>query len=183
MKRCDWPDLPNDPLYQEYHDQEWGKLNLAEQYLYEMVVLESFQSGLSWRTILHKRKNFRKAFAGFDYQVVANYDQAKIASLMADPGIVRNRRKIEAAVADAQAMCKLHQNGQKLGTILQEATKGIIVNYPKTFKELPNKTQISIDLSKKLKQLGFKFVGPVTVYSYLEAIGLINDHIVGCEVK
>ncbi|WP_367341658.1 DNA-3-methyladenine glycosylase I [Limosilactobacillus sp.] len=182
VKRCFWKGMDN-PLYQQYHDQEWGKLNLDEHYLYEMLVLESFQSGLSWLTVLKKRENFRKAFADFDVDKVAAYGDEDVARLMNDKGIIRNRRKIEAAIHNAQVFVKMHRDGQTMGQLLQRAVPDVIINHPRTMTDMPAQTALSQRLSRQLKKVGFKFVGPVTVYSYLQAVGLVNDHLEDCDFK
>lgn len=182
VKRCFWKGMDN-PLYQQYHDQEWGKLNLDEHYLYEMLVLESFQSGLSWLTILKKRENFREAFADFDVDKVAAFGDEDVDRLMHDKGIIRNRRKIEAAINNARVFVKMHRDGQTMGQLLKQAVPQVIVNHPRSMAEMPAQTPLSQRLSRQLKKVGFKFVGPVTVYSYLQAVGLINDHVEDCDFK
>ena len=181
--RCNWGNSNLDPLYRQYHDEEWGKLNLDNKYLYEMLVLESFQSGLSWTTILKKRENFRKAFADFDYYQVAKFDQTDFERLMNDEGIVRNKLKINAAINNAQVLVKLEQSGTNLKQILQEAIPEIIVNHPQEISDIPAQTLLSKKLSVQLKKIGFKFVGPTTMYSFLQAVGLINDHLDSCDFK
>lgn len=181
--RCNWGNSNLDPLYRQYHDEEWGKLNLDNKYLYEMLVLESFQSGLSWTTILKKRENFRKAFADFDYYQVAKFDQTDFERLMNDEGIVRNKLKINAAINNAQVLVKLEQSGTNLKQILQEAIPEIIVNHPQEISDIPASTLLSKKLSVQLKKIGFKFVGPTTMYSFLQAVGLINDHLDSCDFK
>lgn len=182
VKRCPWPHIA-DPAYEDYHDHEWGKLNLDEHYLYQMLVLESFQAGLSWLTILRKRENFKQAFANFDYDQVAKFDGQKVSQLMQDEGIIRNQLKINAAVNNAQVMVKLHQSGQTLADLLKEEVPKVIVNHPQAVTDIPAKTPLSAKISKELKKAGFKFVGPVTVYSFLQAVGLINDHLEDCYFK
>ena len=182
MTRCDWPGL-SDPLYQRYHDQEWGKLNLNENYLLEMLILESFQAGLSWRTILHKRANFEKAFANFDPAKIAQFDNKDFARLMQDKGIIRNPRKIKAAINNARVVDRMHANGETLGAFLHNYLARPVINHPQTMADVPAKTALSTKMAKDLKKRGFKCVGPVTVYSYLEAIGLVNDHLVNCDFK
>lgn len=182
IKRCDWTGL-SDPLYQTYHDQEWGKLNLDEDYLYQMMVLESFQSGLSWLTILRKRANFSRAFADFKVEQVAKFTDQDVERLLQDRGIFRNRMKIEAAINNAQVLAAWHQKGQTLASFLRSYLPKPIVNYPQTMKDVPSKTDLSTRLAKGLKKQGFKFMGPTTVYSFLEAVGLINDHLADCSFK
>lgn len=182
VKRCAWPGM-NDLLYQKYHDEEWGKLNLDEHYLYEMLVLESFQSGLSWLTVLRKRANFQKAFANFDINKVAKFNKQDYERLLHDKGIIRNQLKIRAAINNAQVLVKMHQKGETLAGLLQKYIPKVIVNHPQTMEEIPAKTALSEQISKAMKKKGFKFVGPTTIYSYLEAVGLINDHIEDCAFK
>lgn len=182
LTRCNWPGI-EDPLYQKYHDTEWGKLNLNEDYLYEMLVLESFQSGLSWLTILRKRENFRRAFAGFDVEKVAQFGPQDYERLLEDKGIIRNRLKIKAAINNARALLKMHQEGKSLAALLKEYVPEVIVNHPQTMGEVPSQTALSAQVARALKKRGFKFVGPTTAYSYLEAVGLINDHQENCAFK
>lgn len=182
IQRC-FPVNSQDLIYQHYHDYEWGKLNLHENYLYEMLVLETFQSGLSWATILHKRKNFAQAFANWDYEAVAHFDQKDCQRLMHDRGIIRNRLKIKAAINNAQMIVKLHQTGKSLASLLQPIVPQPIMHHPQSFAEVPTKDQTSKSVTQALKQAGFKFVGPTTMYSYLQAIGLINDHLESCPFK
>lgn len=180
--RCDWGNTPNE-TYQTYHDQEWGKLNLNNQYLYEMLVLESFQSGLSWETILNKRENFRQDFIDFDYHKVAKFTDKDFATLMQDKGIIRNRRKIEAAINNAQVLVKLEEEGSSFKDFLLPYISQPIINHPHTMADVPAKSELSIQLSKAMKKMGFKFVGPVTIYSFLQAVGLVNDYIEECYYK
>ena len=181
-KRCSWGENKNE-RYREYHDHEWGKLNLDERYLYEMLVLETFQSGLSWSTILDKRENFRKAFADFDYEKVAKYSYNEFFDLMHDKRIIRNVKKVDAAIANAKAIVKLHEQGSSLGELLKQVVPEPIINYPKTDEEVPSQTAVSEKLSQILKEKGFEMVGPVTIYSFLQAVGLVNDHVDGCSFK
>lgn len=182
VKRCQWRGM-DDPVYQSYHDHEWGKLNLDEHYLYEMLVLESFQSGLSWLTVIKKRANFRKAFANFDVEKVAAFNEQDRQRLLKDTGIIRNRLKIDAAINNARVMVKMHQQGQTLGALLKELVPKVIVNHPQMMAEVPAKTAVSSKVAKKLKQLGFRFVGPTTTYSFLQGVGLVNDHLESCDFK
>lgn len=181
--RCSWGNSNSNPLYRKYHDQEWGKLNLDANYLYEMLVLESFQSGLSWATILNKRENFRSAFSNFDYHQVAKFSSQDYERLLADQGIVRNKLKINAAINNAQVSVKLENSGISFKQILLEEVPKVIVNHPQTMSDISASTELSNRLSKKLKKIGFKFVGPVTMYSFLQAVGLINDHLEKCDFK
>lgn len=183
VTRCNWGNSNQYENYRKYHDEEWGKLNLDPQYLYEMLVLESFQSGLSWLTILNKRENFRKAFANFDYHKVAKFDNHNIEALMNNAGIIRNRRKIEAAINNAHAIVNLENNGSSLASLLTTYVPELIINHPQKMEDIPAQTDLSVKISKELKKMGFKFVGPVTVYSFLQAVGLVNDHIETCDFK
>lgn len=182
VRRCSWGNSKN-PLYQKYHDQEWGKLNLDSNYLYEMLVLESFQSGLSWETILNKRENFKKAFANFDYHEVAKFNENDFERLMQDKGIVRNRLKINAAINNAKMLVKLEKENQTLGEFLTQFIPKPIMHHPRKMEDIPASDDLSKEVSKEMKKLGFKFVGPVTIYSFLQAIGLINDHLENCSFK
>jgi DNA-3-methyladenine glycosylase I len=181
IKRC-FPSKP-DPLYEKYHDQEWGKLNLDEKYLFEMLTLESFQSGLSWATILHKRENFQQAFANWNYEQVAKFEHDEFAQLMQNAGIVRNRRKIEATINNAQAPVNLHAKNKSLKQLCLPAVPEPIVKHPTYLADLPSADSHSKNLARLLKKSGFRFVGPVTCYSFLEAVGLINDHADWCDFK
>lgn len=183
VKRCHWPGLDNDPIAQDYHDHEWGKLNLDENYLYEMLVLESFQSGLSWATILHKRDHFRQAFANFDVDKVAAFSETDRDRLLHDAGIVRNRLKINAAINNAQVIQQMHRDGQTLAGLLQKFVPQVIVNHPTDVTKNPAKTALSTQVAKALKKKGLRFMGPTTTYSFLEAVGLINDHEDSCDFK
>lgn len=180
--RCPWPDI-DDPANQAYHDHEWGKLNLDEQYLFEMLVLESFQSGLSWSIILHKRDNFRQAFANFDVAQIAQFNAYDQERLLHDQGIVRNRLKIAATINNAQVLNAWHQEGKRLGTFLQAYIPEPLINHPQHFTDIPATTPLATKIAKALKTAGFKFVGPVTTYSFLQAVGLINDHLDSCSFK
>ncbi|BDR61116.1 DNA-3-methyladenine glycosylase I [Lactobacillus xylocopicola] len=180
--RCSWS-KPNDPLVEAYHDHEWGKLNLNEQYLYEMLVLESFQSGLSWTTILHKRENLRTAFRQFKPAGVAQMADPDVNRLMQDASIIRNRRKIVAAIQNARAILTIAAKHGSFASYLQDFIKKPIINHPQTATEVATTSPIAQKLAKQMKQDGFTFVGPVVIYSFLEAIGLINDHLESCSFK
>ncbi len=178
-ERCPW--AGDDPLYVAYHDEEWGVPSADERHLFEMIVLEGFQSGLSWRTILMKRQAFRRAFAGFDWKKVARFGAADVRRLLGDAGIVRHRGKIEATIQNARALAALHAGGGSLAALAWAAVGGApIVNRPRRLGEVPPQTAESKALSKALKARGFGFVGPTTVYAFLQACGLVNDHLVGC---
>lgn len=175
--RCCWAD-PASELYIAYHDQEWGRPEHDDQKLFEMLILEGFQAGLSWITILKKREAFRKAFDGFDPAVVARYSQEKLAELMSDPGIVRNRRKIEAAVTNAAAFLEIQKEFGSFDRYLWGFTQGqVILN---TDDQLRASSELSDSISADLKRRGMRFVGTVIIYSFLQAVGVVNDHETGC---
>lgn len=182
IKRC-FPTSGNDHLYQEYHDHEWGKLNLEEHYLYEMLVLESFQSGLSWQIVLHKRSNFTKAFANWDFHKIAKFGQDDFQHLMNDKGIIRNRLKISAAINNAQALIQLDKKYGSFGKFLKKFIPQPIIHHPQDFNDMLSQDEHSKAIAKAMKKEGFKFVGPVTIYSFLQAVGLINDHFDWCNFK
>lgn len=182
VTRCHWHGM-NNPVYIKYHDQEWGKLNLDERYLYEMLVLESFQSGLSWATILNKRENFSKAFANFDVTKVAHFDDNDRHRLLYDRGIVRNRMKIDASIQNAKVLARMHQQGKTLAGLLKHYVPTVIVNHPRKMSDIPANSSLSVKISQAMKRQGFRFVGPTTIYSYLQAVGLINDHLESCDFK
>jgi DNA-3-methyladenine glycosylase I len=176
--RCAW--AGSDPLYIRYHDEEWGVPKTDDKALFEKLVLEGFQSGLSWITILRKRENFRKAFHGFDAARIARYSAKDIARLMADEGIVRNRLKVAATIDNARALLKLQQR-TSLAAFLWGCLEGRPqVNRHTSFKTVPAETAASKAISKALKAEGFRFVGPTTVYAFMQAVGMVNDHLVGC---
>jgi DNA-3-methyladenine glycosylase I len=179
VTRCPWTGLA-DPLYQRYHDEEWGVPKSDDTALYEKLVLEGFQAGLSWLTILRKRENFRKAFHGFDAARIARYGEKDVARLMADPGIVRNRLKVEATIANARALLEL-QERTSLAAFLWGFLDGRPqINARRSFKEVPAETPLSKAVSKALLAQGFRFVGPTTVYAFMQAVGMVNDHLVDC---
>ena len=177
--RCTW--AGHDPLYVEYHDQEWGVPVFDDKKLFECLVLESAQAGLSWITILRKRENYRKAFSNFNASYIARYDRQKIDELLTNPGIIRNRMKIEATVNNAKAflaVCK------EFGSFTEYSWQFVggkpIQNKWTSVKELPVKTEISDVFSKDLKKRGFKFIGSTIVYAHMQAVGMVNDHTVDC---
>lgn len=187
--RCPWPG--EDPLMIKYHDKEWGKPLHDDTRLFEFLILESFQAGLSWRTVLHKRENFRKAFANFDAKKVSKFDKKKFNSLMKDVGIIRNRLKIEAAINNAKCFLQIQK---EFGSPARPAggfdkyvwsfTGGkTIINKPKTLKDLPAKTDISDAMSEDMGKRGFKFRGSTICYAFMQAVGIVDDHLVGCECK
>ena len=177
--RCPWIGLA-DPIYVRYHDEEWGVPQSNDRALFEKLVLEGFQAGLSWLTILRKRENFRRAFDGFDAERIVRYGAKDIARLMADPGIVRNRLKVEATIDNARALLKLSQR-TRLSAFLWAFLDGRPqINRHKSFKTVPAQTPASKTISKALKAEGFRFVGPTTIYAFMQSTGMVNDHIVAC---
>ena len=171
------------PLYERYHDEEWGVPVHGDRALYERVTLEAFQSGLAWITVLRKREAFRAAFAEFDAEVVAGYDEHDVERLMADAGIIRNRAKITATIANARALLDLHAQGRTLDELFWSAVPptGDRVR-PRTFADVPATTPESVALAKQLKKLGFRFVGPTTAYAAMQACGMVDDHLASCPV-
>jgi len=180
--RCGWC-LSSD-LYKEYHDKEWGVPVYDDQKLFEFLILETFQAGLSWITILNKRENFRTAFDHFNYKKVANYTEDKILELMLDAGIVRNQLKIRAAVSNAVAFMKVQEEFGSFSKYIWGFTGGKpIDNNRKSLKEVPATTPLSDEISKDLKKRGFKFVGSTVVYAHMQATGMVNDHVEDCWKK
>ena len=178
-KRCDW--VGKDPLYLEYHDKEWGVPLYDDSKLFEFLILETFQAGLSWITILRKRENFRKAFDDFDYQKISGYDDEKYNELLLDAGIVRNRLKIKAAISNAIAFMEIQKEFGSFSKYIWGFTKGKpIKNKRKTMNEVPANTALSDIVSKDLKKRGFKFVGSTVIYAYMQATGMVNDHAIDC---
>lgn len=179
MKRCDW--VNNDELYIKYHDEEWGKPVYDDETIFEFLVLESFQAGLSWITILRKRENFRKAFDDFDYKKIAAYTDEKIEELLQDSGIVRNRLKVLATVNNAQRFMEVQQ---EFGTFSKYIWGFVnhqpVINVFESIKEVPATTEISDALAKDLKKRGFKFLGSTVIYAHMQATGMVNDHITSC---
>ena len=177
--RCPWPGT--DPLYVAYHDEEWGVPERDDRALYEKLVLDGFQAGLSWITILRKRDNFRRAFDDFAPEKIARYRPAKIEKLMQDAGIVRNRAKIEGAVLSARAWLETMEKSDGFSALLWGYVDGKpIVNRFKTIGEVPAETELSRKISKELAGRGFKFVGPTIVYAFMQATGMVNDHLTHC---
>jgi DNA-3-methyladenine glycosylase I len=180
--RCAW--CEQDPLYQQYHDQEWGKPVFDDAILFEFLVLESFQAGLSWITILKKRENFRKAFDRFDYKKIARYTDKKVELLMQDTGIVRNRLKILATIQNAQRFMEIQKEYGSFSDYIWSYVDGKpIVNRPKTLKDIPAKTSLSDSISKDLKKRGFKFLGSTVMYAHMQATGIIDDHVQECWIS
>lgn len=177
--RCPW--CMKDSLYRDYHDKEWGKPSKDDHHLFEMMILESFQAGLSWYTILKKRDAFREAFAGFDVNKVAGFDERKKAELMQNAGIIRNRLKIEAAVSNAKAFIEIQKSHGSFAHYLWSFTGGKVIDHmPKTMGEVPSKTPISDAMAKDLKKRGFKFMGSTVCYAKMQSVGMVNDHLTTC---
>jgi DNA-3-methyladenine glycosylase I len=178
LKRCPWP--KQDPLYVAYHDEEWGVPEFGDRALFEKLILDGFQAGLSWITILRKRDNFRRAFNEFDPEKIARYPKRKIESLMNDAGIVRNRAKIEGAVSSARAWLKIME-GPGFSNFLWDHLDGRPQqNRFRSTRLVPAETPLSQKISKELAAQGFKFVGPTIVYAFMQAVGMVNDHLVTC---
>ena len=179
LARCPWP--KQDPLYLAYHDEEWGVPEYADRALFEKLVLDGFQAGLSWITILRKRENFRRAFDGFAPEAIARYNARKVEALMRNEGIVCNRAKIEGAVGSARAWLDIMDKGPGFGALLWGFVDGRPrVNRFRTTAEIPAETELSRAISKELARRGFKFCGPTIVYAFMQAVGMVNDHLVGC---
>lgn len=177
--RCAW--CLGDPLYEAYHDTEWGIPLKEDDDLFEFLILETFQAGLSWITILRKRENFREALDGFNYHKIAQYDQKKIDSLLENSGIVRNKLKINATVSNARAFLKIQEKFGSFSEYIWQFVDGKpIKNVVKTPKDIPANTPLSYRISKDLKKRGFKFVGSTVVYAHMQATGMVNDHEINC---
>lgn len=179
IHRCQW--CGDDPLYVAYHDEEWGVPVYDGRALFEKLILDGFQAGLSWITILRKRDNFINAFDQFNPEIIARYDQDKIESLMQDTGIVRNRAKIEGTIIGARLFLDIEEKEQGFSKLLWNYLDGKpLENSWKNMSDIPTQTALSLAISKDLKKRGFKFVGPTIVYAFMEAVGMINDHQTGC---
>lgn len=177
--RCAW--CGADPLYRAYHDQEWGVPSQDETHLFEMLTLEGAQAGLSWLTVLRKRDGYRRAFAGFDPERVARFDETDVVRLLADPGIIRNRLKVESTIVNARVLLALRERGQTLSGLLW----GFVDGRPRqnawgNLSQVPSSTPESDRMSRDLKRLGFKFVGTTICYALMQAVGLVNDHTLDC---
>ena len=173
--------MNEDPLYVAYHDEEWGVPVRDDRGLFEMLVLDGAQAGLSWYTILKKREAYRRAFDGFDPERIARYGERKIASLLEDTGIVRNRLKVQAAIGNARAWLDLRESGVGFSDFLWEFTGGVtVVNAWRRHDDVPATTPASEAMSKALKRRGFRFVGPTICYAFMQAAGMVNDHLVSC---
>ena len=178
LPRCGW--VGNEPIYLAYHDEEWGVPNGDSRALFEKLILEGFQSGLSWITILRKREHFRRVFDNFDAEKIVGYGPEKIAALLADPGIIRNRLKIEATIDNARAMLRLCER-TTLARYLWDFVDGKpIQNRLTDLAQVPAQTPLSVAISKALRKEGFRFVGPTTVYAMMQAVGMVNDHVLSC---
>lgn len=177
--RCPWPGI-SDPEYTRYHDEEWGVPLTDGRALFEKLILEGFQSGLSWLIILRKRDNFRRAFHGFDADRIARYRARDIERLMGNEGIVRNRAKIEAAISNARAFLDISRSENFADFVWSHAEATGPANRYESFKDVPAETPASRALSKSLKARGFRFVGPTTMYAFMQSSGMVNDHLVGC---
>ncbi len=179
LNRCGWAGL--EPIYADYHDEEWGVPEYDDRALWEKLILDGFQAGLSWITILKKRDGFREAFDDFNPQIIASYDEAKQAELMRNAGIVRNRAKIAATITNAQVYLDIMESGQGFTNYLWDYCGGKpIQNQFRTLEEVPAETELSKTISKDLKKRGFRFCGPTIVYAFMQAVGMVNDHLVDC---
>ncbi|SEA14915.1 DNA-3-methyladenine glycosylase I [Microbulbifer marinus] len=178
-KRCGW--CLSTPLYQRYHDQEWGRPVTDDATLFEFLLLEGAQAGLSWITVLNKRENYRRLFDNFDPEKIARYTPKKIEKLLQDPGIIRNRLKVESAVKNARAALALRDSGSSLAEFLWQFTDGrVVVNRYRSLNQVPASTPASDAMSKALKKAGFSFVGSTIMYAHMQATGMVNDHLVTC---
>jgi DNA-3-methyladenine glycosylase I len=178
--RCAWG-VEGDPVYRAYHDEEWGRPSRDARHLFEMLVLEGTQAGLSWSTILRKREGYRRAFAGFDASIVAGFGEADVGRLLADPGIVRNRRKVESAIASARVIRQLAESGESLPGLLWSFVAGVPLDRrPANLGAIPAETAESRAMSRELVRRGFRFVGPTICHAFMQATGMVNDHVVGC---
>lgn len=177
--RCPWPG--EDPLYIRYHDREWGVPVRNDRKLFELLILEGAQAGLSWITVLRKREHYRAVFDEFDWQTIARYDKRKIEALLQDPGIIRNRLKVEGTVSNARAFIAVREEFGSFSKYLWGFTDGkVIQNSPAGMKEVPAVTDLATRISKDLKKRGFTFVGPTIIYAFMQAVGMVNDHLVHC---
>ena len=177
--RCPW--CLGEAIYTRYHDREWGVPLKNGRKLFEYLILDGAQAGLSWLTILKRREAYRRAFDGFDPEKMARYGEKDIARLLADEGIIRNRLKIQSAIGNARAYCKMEEDGEKFSKWLWNWVDGKpVINHWKTLAEIPSSTKLSEDISRELKKKGFTFVGPTIIYAFIQAAGLVNDHLVDC---
>ncbi|MCA6288497.1 DNA-3-methyladenine glycosylase I [Phenylobacterium sp.] len=179
--RCNWRGMAGDPLYEAYHDQEWGVPERDPVALWEKLVLDGFQAGLAWITILRKREAFRAAFAGFNPEAVARFGETDRARLLADAGIVRSAAKIDAAISGARIFLDMREAGEDFSTFLWSFTDGRpIQTFREGLADVPAETPLSREISAALKARGFRFAGPVIVYAFMQAVGMVNDHLVSC---
>ena len=179
--RCGWSSTGSDPLYLAYHDEEWGVPSRDDRHLFELLVLEGAQAGLSWSTILHKREGYRSAFAGFDAEAVARFEQRDVERLLGDPGIVRNRLKVESAVGNAQRVLEIREEHGSFAEYVWSFVDGTpIVGRRQSLRDVPAETAESRSLSRELKRRGFRFVGPTVCYAFMQATGMANDHTLDC---
>ena len=177
--RCDW--ATHTELEMKYHDTEWGVPNYDDRHLFEMLILEGAQAGLSWLIILKKRDSYKKAFDQFDPVKIASYDAKKKAELLANPGIIRNKLKVQATISNAQTYLNITRNGHSFSDYIWGFVDGVpIKNHFKVMSDVPAETEISRKMSKQLKKDGFKFVGPTICYAFMQATGMVNDHLVSC---
>ena len=177
--RCKW--CVGIPIYEAYHDHEWGVPVYDDQKLFEFLILETFQAGLSWITILKKRENFRLAFDDFDYQKIAHYNERKVEDLLQDAGIIRNQLKVRATITNAIAFMEVQKEFGSFSKYIWQFTDGKpIINHPQTMKDIPATTPLSDAISKDLKKRGFKFVGSTVVYAHMQATGMVDDHVADC---
>lgn len=182
ISRCEW--CEKDDLYRDYHDNEWGKPVYDDETIFEFLVLESFQAGLSWYTVLRKRENFRSAFDDFDYKKIAAYTEEKVEELMKNSGIIRNRLKILATISNARQFMEVQQEFGTFSKYIWSFVNGSpIVNYPENLTEVPATSEISDALSKDLKKRGFKFLGSTVMYAHMQATGMVDDHVITCHCK
>ncbi len=180
LKRCSWP-TADDELYVKYHDEEWGEPVYEDGKIFEFLILESFQAGLSWRTVLHKRENFRKAFAGFDYRKVARFTAADQVRLVSDASIIRNRAKIQAAIINAQCFLQVQKEFGTFAKYMWSWVDGKPrINKFKSSRDYVTTSDEALAWAKDLKQRGFKFLGPTVVYAHMQAVGMVNDHTMDC---
>lgn len=178
-QRCPWPG--EDPVYIAYHDEEWGVPEYDDRALFEKLILDGFQAGLSWITILRKRESFREAFDGFEPEVIARYKPAKVEKLLQNADIIRHRGKVEATIGNAKAYLAMMEKGERFSDFLWGFTDGVPVQNKWTqLSQVPAETPMSIAMSKELKKRGFKFCGPTIVYAFAQAVGIVNDHLVTC---
>lgn len=178
-RRCPW--CGTDALYTAYHDNEWGRPEHNDRKLFEMLILEGMQAGLSWITILRKRENFRNAFDNFDPQKIAEYDDNKISELLSNEGIIRNKRKINAAVSNAKAFLDIRRKFGSFDAYIWGFVGGVpIINSPKKPEDVPARTSLSDKISADLKKRGFSFVGSTIIYSFMQSIGMVDDHLISC---